>query len=30
MIEIIHVVKIEKLGGHRPRLRFSDGTEGEA
>jgi hypothetical protein len=29
MIEIIHVVKIEKLGGHRLRLRFADGTEGE-
>jgi hypothetical protein len=29
MIRIVHVVGIEKLGGHRLRLRFSDGTEGE-
>lgn len=29
MIEIMHVVKVEKLGGFRLRLRFSDGTEGE-
>ena len=29
MIEIVRVVKVEKLGGHRLRLRFSDGTEGE-
>jgi hypothetical protein len=29
MIEIVHVVKVEKLGGYRLRLRFSDGTEGE-
>jgi uncharacterized protein DUF2442 len=29
MIEIVKIVKLEKLGGHRLRLRFSDGTEGE-
>ena len=29
MIEIVHVVKVDKLGGYRLRLRFSDGTEGE-
>ncbi len=29
MIEIMHVVKVEKLGGYRLRLRFSDGSEGE-
>jgi DUF971 family protein len=29
MIDIIHVIKVEKLGGYRLRLRFSDGTEGE-
>jgi uncharacterized protein DUF2442 len=29
MIEIVKIVKVEKLGGHRLRLRFSDGTEGE-
>lgn len=29
MIEIVHVVKVEKLGGYRLRLRFSDGSEGE-
>jgi hypothetical protein len=29
MIEIVHVVKVERLGGYRLRLRFSDGTEGE-
>jgi len=29
MIEIVHMVKVEKLGGYRLRVRFSDGTEGE-
>jgi hypothetical protein len=29
MIEIVKVVKVEPLGGHRLRLRFSDGAEGE-
>jgi len=29
MIEIVKVVKIEPLDGHRLRLRFSDGAEGE-
>jgi Protein of unknown function (DUF2442) len=29
MIEIVHVVKVEKLGGYRLRLRFSPGAEGE-
>jgi len=29
MIDIIHVIKVEKLGGYRLRLRFSDGSEGE-
>ena len=29
MIEIVKIVKVEKLGGFRLRLRFSDGTEGE-
>jgi hypothetical protein len=29
MIEIVHVAKVEKLGGFRMRLVFSDGTEGE-
>lgn len=29
MIDIIKIVGIEKLGGYRLRLRFSDGTEGE-
>jgi hypothetical protein len=29
MIEIVHVVKVEKLGGYRLRLAFSDGSEGE-
>jgi hypothetical protein len=29
MIEIVHVTKVEKLGGFRLRLTFSDGTEGE-
>jgi hypothetical protein len=29
MIEIVHVVKVDRLGGYRLRLRFSDGTEGE-
>ncbi len=29
MIEIVHVTKVEKLGGFRLRLAFSDGTVGE-
>lgn len=29
MIEIVHVTKVEKLGGFRLRLTFSDGTVGE-
>jgi len=29
MIEIVKIVKLEKLGGFRLRLWFSDGTEGE-
>jgi hypothetical protein len=29
MIDIIKVIKVEKLGGHRLRLHFSNGTEGE-
>jgi Protein of unknown function (DUF2442) len=29
MVDITHVIKVEKLGGYRLRLRFSDGTEGE-
>jgi hypothetical protein len=29
MIDILHVVKVEKLDGFRLRIRFSDGTEGE-
>jgi hypothetical protein len=29
MIEIIKILKVEKLGGFRLRLYFSDGTEGE-
>jgi hypothetical protein len=29
MIEIVKVLKVEKLGGFRLRLFFSDGTEGE-
>ena len=29
MIEIVKVTKIERLGGFRLRLRFSDGTVGE-
>jgi hypothetical protein len=29
MIEIVHVVRVEKLGAYRLRLGFSDGTEGE-
>jgi hypothetical protein len=29
MIDIIKIVGVEKLGGYRLRLRFSDGTEGE-
>jgi hypothetical protein len=29
MIEIVHVTKVERLGGFRLRLTFSDGTVGE-
>ena len=29
MIEIVKIVKVDKLGGYRLRLEFSDGTEGE-
>ena len=29
MIDIVKVIKVEKLGGYRLRLRFSNGTEGE-
>jgi Protein of unknown function (DUF2442) len=29
MIEIIRVIKVDRLGGYRLRLHFSDGTEGE-
>jgi hypothetical protein len=29
MIDIVKIVKVEPLGGHRLRLRFSDGSEGE-
>jgi len=29
MIEIVKVVKLDKLGGFRLRLHFSDGTQGE-
>jgi hypothetical protein len=29
MIEIVHVTKVERLGGFRLRLIFSDGTAGE-
>ena len=29
MIEIVKVVGVEPLGGHRLRLRFSDGSFGE-
>jgi hypothetical protein len=29
MIEIVKIVAVERLGGFRLRLRFSDGTEGE-
>jgi hypothetical protein len=29
MIDIIHVITVEKLGGYRLCLRFSDGAEGE-
>ncbi len=28
MIEIIHVTGVEAIGGHRLRLRFSDGSRG--
>jgi hypothetical protein len=29
MAEIVHVTKVESVGGHRLRLRFEDGAEGE-
>jgi Protein of unknown function (DUF2442) len=29
MIEIVKILKVEKLGGFRLRLHFSDGTSGE-
>jgi Protein of unknown function (DUF2442) len=29
MIEIVKILKVEKLGGFRVRLYFSDGTEGD-
>ena len=29
MIEIVKILKIERLGGFRLRLHFSDGSEGE-
>jgi uncharacterized protein DUF2442 len=29
MIEIVKIVQVERLGGLRLRLRFSDGCEGE-
>jgi hypothetical protein len=29
MIDIVKIVRVEKLGGFRLRLQFSDGTEGE-
>jgi hypothetical protein len=29
MIDIVKIVSVEKLGGFRLRLHFSDGTEGE-
>jgi hypothetical protein len=29
MIEIVKVLKVERLGGFRLRLHFSDGTNGE-
>ena len=29
MIDIVKIVQVEKLGGFRLRLHFSDGTEGE-
>jgi hypothetical protein len=29
MIEIIKILRVEKLGGFRLRLHFSDGTQGE-
>ena len=29
MIEIVKVIGVDRLGGFRLRLRFSDGTEGE-
>lgn len=29
MVEIVKIIKLEKLGGFRLRLHFSDGTVGE-
>jgi hypothetical protein len=29
MAEIVHVTEVEPMGGHRLRLRFEDGAEGE-
>ena len=29
MIDLVKIVRVEKLGGFRLRLHFSDGTEGE-
>lgn len=29
MIDIVKIVKVDKLGGFRLRVHFSDGTEGE-
>jgi hypothetical protein len=29
MIDIVKIVQVEKLGGFRLRLHFSDGTEGD-
>jgi len=28
MIELVKIIKLEKLGGYRLRMHFSDGTEG--
>lgn len=30
MAELVHVTTVEVVGDHRLRLRFEDGTEGEA
>lgn len=29
MVKLVHVTDVEALGGHRLRLRFEDGAEGE-